>query len=103
MLAATDRRMEKVELANRLSALGHETRLKIVHALAERPDGMSSTDIAEHVGVMPTNTSAHLSVLRAAGIISSQKKGRVVTYRLELTTLKAVVDGIGKISRVDPV
>lgn len=103
VLAATGRGMEKVELANRLSALGHETRLKIIHALAERPGGMSSTDIAEHVGVMPTNTSAHLSVLRAAGIISSEKNGRVVTYRLKLETLAAVIDAIDKISRVDPV
>lgn len=82
----------KLELSNRLSALGHETRLKIVQALAESPDGMSSTDIAEHVGVMPTNTSAHLNVLRAAGLISSNKKGRVVTYRLEGETIDRVCD-----------
>lgn len=84
-----------MELSNRLSAMGHETRLRIIQALAERPEGMSSTDIAEHVGVMPTNTSAHLNVLRAAGLISSEKKGRNVTYRLEIETLKSVRDDIG--------
>ncbi|WP_115365756.1 ArsR/SmtB family transcription factor [Alteripontixanthobacter maritimus] len=91
--------MEKVELSNRLSALGHETRLKIVQALAERPEGMSSTDIAEHVGVMPTNTSSHLSVLRAAGLVSSEKKGRVVTYRLETEILKSVQANIGTLTK----
>tara|TARA_A100001391_G_C5049802_1_gene273110 strand:- start:978 stop:1259 length:282 start_codon:yes stop_codon:yes gene_type:complete len=91
--------MEKVELSNRLSALGHETRLKIVQALAERPEGMSSTDIAEHVGVMPTNTSAHLNVLRAAGLISSEKRGRIVTYRLETDMLSEVQRNIGALSK----
>lgn len=88
-----------MELSNRLSALGHETRLKIVQALAERPEGMSSTDIAEHVGVMPTNTSAHLNVLRAAGLISSEKRGRVVTYRLETDMLAEVQRNIGALSK----
>lgn len=89
-----------MELSNRLSAMGHETRLRIIHALAERPEGMSSTDIAEHVGVMPTNTSSHLSILRAAGLVSSEKKGRVVTYRLEVETLKSVQDDIGILSKL---
>lgn len=78
--------------------MGHETRLKIIQALAERPEGMSSTDIADHVGVMPTNTSSHLSVLRAAGLISSEKKGRVVTYRLEPEMLHAIIGEIGQLA-----
>ena len=83
-----------MELSNRLSAMGHETRLKILQALSERRDGMSSTEIAEHVGVMPTNTSAHLNVLRAAGLISSEKKGRVVTYRFESKTLEKILQNL---------
>ena len=83
-----------MELSNRLSAMGHETRLRIIQALAERPEGMSSTDIAEHIEVMPTNTSAHLNVLRAAGLVSSEKNGRVVTYRLEDTVLERIVSEI---------
>ena len=83
-----------MELSNRLSAMGHETRLKILQALAERRDGMSSTEIAEHVGVMPTNTSAHLNVLRAAGLISSTKKGRVVTYRLRAEEVARITEQI---------
>lgn len=88
--------MEKVQLSNRLSAMGHETRLKILQALAERPNGMSSSEIAEHVEVMPTNTSAHLNVLRAAGLISSSKKGRVVTYTLEDAVIKSITREIEK-------
>ena len=83
-----------MELSNRLSAMGHETRLRIIQALAERPEGMSSTDIAEHIGVMPTNTSAHLNVLRAAGLVASEKKGRVVTYRLQDTMLERIISEI---------
>lgn len=88
-----------MELSNRLSAMGHETRLRIIQALAERPEGMSSTEIAEHVGVMPTNTSSHLSILRAAGLVSSEKKGRVVTYRFEKDMLKQLVDQISALAK----
>lgn len=88
-----------MELSNRLSAMGHETRLRIIQALAERPEGMSSTDIAAHVDVMPTNTSAHLNVLRAAGLVSSEKNGRVVTYRLEKDILKQLVDQISALAK----
>lgn len=88
-----------MELSNRLSAMGHETRLRIIQALAGRPEGMSSTDIAEHVEVMPTNTSSHLSILRAAGLVSSEKKGRVVTYRLEKDMLKHLVDEITALAK----
>ena len=86
-----------MELSNRLSAMGHETRLKILQALSERRDGMSSTEIAEHVGVMPTNTSAHLNVLRAAGLISSTKKGRVVTYRLRAKEVARITEQISRL------
>ena len=88
-----------MELSNRLSAMGHETRLRIIQALAERPEGMSSTDIAEHIQVMPTNTSAHLNVLRAAGLVSSEKNGRVVTYRFEKDMLKQLVDQISALAK----
>ena len=88
-----------MELSNRLSAMGHETRLRIIQALAERPEGMSSTDIAEHIEVMPTNTSAHLNVLRAAGLVSSEKNGRVVTYRFEKDMLKQLVDQISALAK----
>lgn len=86
-----------MELSNRLSAMGHETRLRIIQALAERPEGMSSTEIAEHVGVMPTNTSAHLSILRAAGLLASEKNGRTVTYRLEKDMLELITREISSI------
>ena len=79
--------------------MGHETRLRIIQALADRPEGMSSTEIAEHVGVMPTNTSSHLSILRAAGLVSSEKKGRVVTYRFERDMLKQLVDQISALAK----
>lgn len=37
---------------------------------------------------MPNNTSVHLSVLRNAGLVSSTKEGRSVTYRAERGALR---------------
>ncbi|MBP2459944.1 DNA-binding transcriptional ArsR family regulator [Rhizobium sp. PvP014] len=41
---------------------------------------------------MPQNTmSAHLNILSRAGLVSSQRQSRVVTYRVEMETLRELV------------
>ncbi|MBB6510670.1 DNA-binding transcriptional ArsR family regulator [Rhizobium soli] len=41
---------------------------------------------------MPQNTmSAHLNILSRAGLVSSQRQSRVVTYRVETETLRELV------------
>lgn len=71
----------------KLSALAQPTRLEIFLAIARATKGITSTDVAEATGTMPTNTSVHLSILRNAGLVSSSKSGRTVTYQADRAAL----------------
>lgn len=74
----------------KLSALAQPTRLEIFLAIARAAHGITSTEVAEETGTMPTNTSVHLSVLRNAGLVTSTKAGRTVTYRAEQEALRSL-------------
>lgn len=69
-----------------LQAVSDPTRLRTIELLFKGPQTV--TDIANKLGVSIVNTSHHLGVLRTAGIVLDEKKGRFVTYRLN----QAVVD-----------
>ncbi len=74
----------------KLSALAQPTRLEIFLAIARAANGITSSDVAEQTGTMPNNTSVHLSVLRNAGLVSSTKDGRSVTYMAEREALRGL-------------
>ena len=67
----------------KLSALAQPTRLEIFLAIARSTSGITSSEVAQQTDTMPNNTSVHLSVLRNAGLVSSTKEGRSVTYKAE--------------------
>jgi len=76
-------------------ALGHPTRLAIVDMLA---DGERCVcEINAHIGADMSTVSRHLSVLRNVGILSSDKRGNQVFYRLEcpcITTFYSCVESV---------
>ncbi len=73
--------MQETEALTVLSALAQSTRLKVLVMLAEAGDeGMASSDIADAVGVPRHLMSAHLAVLNKAGVVTTRKTGRTVTY-----------------------
>ncbi|NCQ64184.1 MAG: winged helix-turn-helix transcriptional regulator [Alphaproteobacteria bacterium] len=82
--------MEKMDAVAKLSALAQPTRLEIFLAIARAANGITSSEIAEQTDTMPNNTSVHLSVLRNAGLVSSTKEGRSVTYRAERDALRSL-------------
>ena len=69
----TTRRQYIAEQAKIFKALGHPSRLLMVDALR---DGDMST------------VSRHLSVLREAGVVASEKRGTNIYYRLALPCLE---------------
>lgn len=75
----------------KLSALAQPTRLEIFLAIARATNGITSTEVADQTDTMPNNTSVHLSILRNAGLVSSTKKGRTVTYEAERKALESLV------------
>jgi DNA-binding transcriptional ArsR family regulator len=63
-----------------LKTLASPRRLEILHRLAEGPCEVGR--LAEELGASQPNISQHLSVLRTAGLVESEREGREVRYRL---------------------
>lgn len=81
-----------------LSALAQPTRREIFEAISKARNGINSTDIAEATGTMPTNTSAHLTVLRNAGLVTATRDGKMVNYRAERDVVGALARYLVKLA-----
>jgi DNA-binding transcriptional ArsR family regulator len=71
---------QKPELDALFHALGDPTRRAIVERLSERPHSVSA--LAGPLGVTLTAVAQHLQVLEAAGLVRTEKLGRVRTAQL---------------------
>lgn len=82
-----DRHKQYIEAQAKIfKALGHPSRLLMVDAL--RNGEKCVCDLQALVGDDMSTISKHLSVLREAGIVSSDKRGTSIYYRLSLCCLE---------------
>jgi DNA-binding transcriptional ArsR family regulator len=74
--------MDQIDVlqAEVLKTLASPRRLQIVHVLADGPCDVGR--LADELGISQPNASQHLAVMRAAGIVESERVGRGVVYRL---------------------
>ncbi len=74
-----------------LRALGHESRLAAFRQLVQAgPEGLSVGELRDRLDLPPATLSAHLNVLRAAGLVDDEREGRVIRVRanyLQMNTL----------------
>lgn len=80
--------------ADVFKALGHPTRLWIVKQLADGEQCVCK--FVEAVGADFSTISKHLSVLKQAGIIEDDKRGKQVYYRLRCPCILNVIDCLNK-------
>jgi DNA-binding transcriptional ArsR family regulator len=89
-MIATD---DAVALARRLKALADPTRLQLVSMLLHRPDLEACTcDLAPAVNLSEPTVSHHLKQLHDAGLLTKQRRGMNVYYRVVPASVKAVAD-----------
>ena len=84
------------------AALADPTRRAILSMLLE--DDMAVTDVAEPFQMSLAAISKHLQVLADAGLISRERRGRVIWCKLEPDVLKAAsvwMQGFGQFEPVD--
>jgi len=85
-----------LEIALRLKALADPVRVKLVSLLFSATAGeVCSCDLAEAVGLTESTVSHHLSQLRRAGLVESERRGMNVYHRPRydaLTALCTVLD-----------
>lgn len=72
--------LEAVRL--RLEALAHPVRLRLVRTLARGPH--TTGELAHAWDLTAPEVSRHLAVLRRAGLLTAERSGRYVHYRLDL-------------------
>ncbi len=67
-------------------AIADPTRRRILQLLRERE--MTAGEIAEHFHLAKPTLSGHFAVLREAGLVTSEKAGTTITYRLNASVLE---------------
>ncbi|WP_294300990.1 metalloregulator ArsR/SmtB family transcription factor [uncultured Sphingomonas sp.] len=65
------------------TALGQQTRWRAFEVLLEHGDkGLLQREIAAALGIEKNLMSVHLRILKEADLVSAEKNGREVTYRV---------------------
>jgi ArsR family transcriptional regulator len=72
-----------------LKALAHPARLKLIDVLAEHEE-VCVCDLTQAIGMDMSTVSRHLTQLKTAGIVESEKRGLMVFYRLRVKCLKSL-------------
>ena len=73
--------MDSLTAAERLAALGHETRLAIFRLLVQAgPAGLAAGEIVERLALAPATASFHLAHLARVGLIAGEQQGRFIIY-----------------------
>lgn len=81
--------MKSSKVLKMLSALAQENRLSVFRLLIqEGPEGLPAGTIADVLQIQPATLSFHLSQLSNAGLIKSEKDGRVVRYAAKYKSVK---------------
>lgn len=67
-------------------ALAHPVRRKILRLLRRHP--MSAGEIAEKFDIAKPTLSGHFAVLKAADLVSTERQGTWIIYRLNMSVLE---------------
>jgi arsenate reductase len=86
------RNMETV-IPSRLATLGHPQRLAVFRLLMRRyPDRVPAGELAEALGLKASTLSAYLSALSQAGLVSQERVGTSLRYRVAMTEVRRTFD-----------
>ena len=84
--------MEKYEVVAALSALAQESRLDTYRLFVQAgPVGMPAGEIAAELGIAPNTLSFHFDRLRHAGLLTFQRRGRLLIYATRYDTMNALI------------
>ena len=79
------------------AALAHPTRREILRLLRSGP--RTAGELAEHFDLAKPTLSGHFNVLKAADLVTAERRGTTLLYRLNLSvveeTIAALIDLAG--------
>jgi ArsR family transcriptional regulator len=99
--------MKQTDLVPVFKALGDPTRLKILDLLRSRGKsccelisreerGLCACDIEAAVGLSQAAVSHHMDLLRRAGLVEAEKRGRWMYYRRNEAALAGLAEAVAK-------
>lgn len=71
-------------------ALSDSTRRKILNLL--KHGSLSAGEIEQHFDMTGATISHHLSILKDAGLVTDEKRGKYVYYELNLSVLEEIIN-----------
>ena len=99
--------MDESRIAEAFKALSDPTRVKILALLkakgrsccaliAQNEPGLCACDIEEAVKLSQAAVSHHMGLLRRAGFVEAEKRGRWIYYRRNDAALARLADAVAK-------
>ena len=76
-------------LGDTFKALSDDTRRQILTLLRER--SMTAGEIGSHFSMTGATISHHLSVLKSAGLVSDDKRGKFIYYEANLSVVDELI------------
>jgi DNA-binding transcriptional ArsR family regulator len=84
--------MDNATAVSGLSALSHESRLAAFRQLVQAGvSGLAVGELRERLDLPPATLTAHLNVLRAAGLVDDEREGRVIRIRANYARMNALL------------
>jgi ArsR family transcriptional regulator, arsenate/arsenite/antimonite-responsive transcriptional repressor len=77
-------------------ALAHPVRRKILKLLRDGP--LSAGDLAERFALAKPTLSGHFAVLKAADLVSAERRGTSIFYRLNMSVLEEAMAALMSIA-----
>ena len=75
-----------------LGALAQATRLDAFRLLVRHePEGLPAGEVAKALDVPQNTMSVHLATLARAGLVTSERRSRIINYRADLDALRSVM------------
>lgn len=75
-----------------LRALGQSSRLAAFRALVQAgPEGLAVGELRERLDLPAATLSAHLNLLRNAGLVTDERQGRVIRIRAGFAQMDALI------------
>ena len=86
--------MDQSQALSGFGALSQENRLEIVRLLVRAgPDGLPAGEIAEAVGISPSNLTFHLKGIgENAKLVAGRRESRLMIYSANYLALRGLVD-----------
>ncbi|HUW36638.1 MAG TPA: metalloregulator ArsR/SmtB family transcription factor [Rhodocyclaceae bacterium] len=84
--------MEMTINAERLAALGHETRLAVFRLLVQAGvEGLSAGVVGEQLALAAATLSFHLAHLNRVGLVTSRQQGRFIFYAADYAAMDELI------------